>query len=103
MGVGVLEMRELKSVMVGIWWRGQWDIIGDQGNKGALEIEVIEDTVMYGSESLEFKLDVSCMEPLKESNLIVVQEGLLKDVSNSLTLLCMCWQVVDMAGDGGLS
>ena len=45
---------------------------------------------MYGSELLEFKLDVSCTEPLKESDLIVVQEGLLKDVSDSLTLLCMC-------------
>ena len=58
---------------------------------------------MYGSESLKFKLDVSCMEPLKESDLVVVQEGSLKDVSNSLTLLCMCRWVVDMAGNGGLS
>ena len=58
---------------------------------------------MYGSESLKFKLDVSCMEPLKESDLIVVQEGSLKDVSNSLTLLCMRRWVVDMAGNGGLS
>ena len=57
---------------------------------------------MYGSESLEFKLDVSCTEPLKESNLVVVQEGSLKDVSNSLTLLCVRRWVVDMAGNGGL-
>ena len=38
-------MREPKSVTAGIWWRGWWDIIGDWGNKGALEIEVIEDAV----------------------------------------------------------
>ena len=46
-------MREPKSVTAGIRRRGRWDIIGDRGNKGALEIEVVEDSVMYGSESLK--------------------------------------------------
>ena len=55
------------------------------------------------SESLEFKLEVSCTEPLKESDFVIVQERPLKDVGNPLTLLCMCWQVIDVAGNVGLS
>ena len=102
MGAGILETRELKSVTVGIWQRGQWDVIGDRGNKRALEVEVVEDAVVYGSELLEFELDVSCMEPFKESDFVVVQERSLEDVSNPLTLLCMCWWVVNMSGNGGL-
>ena len=87
---------------MGIQQRGQWDIIRNRGNKRALEIEVIEDAVMYGSELLEFELDVSCTEPLEESDFVVVQERLLEDVSNSLMLLRMCRQVVNMSGNGGL-
>ena len=96
-------MREPKSVMAGIRWRGRWDIIGNRGNKRALEIKVVEDVVVYGSEPLEFKLDISCMEPLKESDFDVVQARSLEDVSNSLTLLCVCRWVVDVAGNGGLN
>ena len=59
--------------------------------------------VVYGSELLEFKLDVSCMEPLKESDFVVVQERSLEDVSDSLTLLCVCWWVVDVARNGVLN
>ena len=102
MGAGVLEMREPKSVMAGIRRRGQWDVIGDKGNKRALEVEVVEDAVMYGSESLEFELDVSCTEPFEESDFIIMQERPLKDVSDSLTLLCVHRWVVDMSGNGGL-
>ena len=75
-------MREPKSVMAGIWWRGRWDIVGDRGNKGALEVEIVEDAVVYASESLEFELDVSCMEPFEESNFVVVQERSLKDIGD---------------------
>ena len=103
MGAGVAKTREPKSVMAGIWWRGQWDIVGDRRDKGALEVEIVEDAVVYASESLKFKLDVSCMEPLEESDFVVVQEGSLKDVSNSLTFLCVRWWVVDVARNGGLS
>ena len=102
MGAGVLEMREPKSVMAGIRRRGQWDVIGDKGNKRTLEVEVVEDAVMYGSESLEFELDVSCTEPFEESDFIIMQERPLKDVSDSLTLLCVHRWVVDMSGNGGL-
>ena len=38
-------MREPKSVTAGIQWRGRWDIVGNRGNQGAPEIEVIEDVV----------------------------------------------------------
>ena len=96
-------MREPKSVTAGIRRRGWWDVIGNRGNKGALEIEVVEDAVMNGSELLEFELDVSCTEPLKESDFIVVQERSLEDVSNSLMLLCVRRRVVDMARNDGLS
>ena len=96
-------MRELKSVMVGIQRRGWWDVIGDRSDERELEVEVVEDPVVNSSESLEFELKVSCTESLEESNFVVVQEGLLKDVSNPLTLLCMHRRVIDVAGNGGLS
>ena len=102
MGLGLLETREPKSVMAGIWRRGQWDIIGDGGNKRELEVEVIEDVVMYSSEVLEFELGVPCSKPFEECNFIVVEERSLKDVSNPLTLLCMRRRVVDMARNDGL-
>ena len=98
-----METREPKSVMAGIRWRGRWDVVGDRGNKGALEVEIVEDAVVYASESLEFELEVSCTEPLKESNFIVMQERSLKDIGDPLTLLCMRRRVIDVAGNGGLS
>ena len=96
-------MRELKSVTAGIWQRGRWDVIRDRGNKGALEVEIVEDVVVYASESLEFELEVSCPEPFKESDFIIVQERSLEDVGDPLTLLCVCRWVIDVAGNGGLS
>ena len=101
--MGFLETREPKSVTVGIRQRGRWDVIGDQSDEGKLEVEVVEDPVVDSSESLEFKLEVSCTEPLKESDFVVVQERPLEDVGNPLTLLCMRWRVIDVAGNGGLS
>ena len=95
-------MREPKSVMAGIRWRGRWDVVGDRRDKGALEVEIVEDMVVYASESLGFELDISCTEPFEESNFIVVQEGPLKDVGDPLALLCVHWQVVNVAGNGRL-
>ena len=97
--MGLLETTKLKSVTAGIQWRGQWDVIGDRGDERELEVEIIEDAVVYGSKVLKFKLDVSHTEPFEESNFIVVQERLLKDTGNSLTLLCMHQRVVDVAGN----
>ena len=96
-------MREPKSVMVGIRRRGRWDVVRDRGNKGALEVDIVEDAVVYASESLKFELEVLCTEPLEESNFVIVQERSLKDVSDPLTLLCMRRRVIDVAGNGGLS
>ena len=101
--MGVVKTREPKSVMAGIRRRGRWGIVGDRGNKGALEVEIIEDAVMYASESLEFELEVPCSEPFEESDFVVGEERSLKDVSNPLTLLCVRWWVIDVAGNGGLS
>ncbi|KIM52955.1 hypothetical protein SCLCIDRAFT_32234 [Scleroderma citrinum Foug A] len=95
-------MFTVPNVFAGIWQRGRWDVVGDRGNKGALEVEIIEDAVVYASESLEFELEVSCTEPLEESNFVVVQEGSLKNVSDPLMLLCMRRWVIDVAGNGGL-
>ena len=103
MGAGFLETREPKSVTAGIRRRGRWDIIGDQSDGGKLEVEVVEDLVVDSSESLEFKLEVSCTEPLKESDFVVVQERSLEDVSDPLTLLFMRRWVIDVAGNGGLN
>ena len=88
--------------MVGIQQRGRWDVVGDRGNRRAPEVEVVEDAVVYGSEPLKFELEVSCMEPLEESNFVVMQEGSLKNVGDPLTLLCMRWWVIDVAGNDGL-
>ena len=101
--MGVAKTRELKSVTAGIRRRGRWDVIGDRGNKGALEVEVIEDAVVYTSESLEFELEVSCPEPFKESNFVVMQERSLEDVGDPLTLLFVRRWVIDVAGNGGLN
>ena len=103
MGAGVAKTREPKSVTVGIWWRGRWDVVGDRRDKGALEVEIVEDMVVYASESLQFELDVSCSEPLEESNFIVGEERSLKDVGDPLMLLCVRQWVIDVAGNGGLS
>ena len=89
--------------MAGIWQRGRWDVIGDRSDKRELEIEVVEDLVVNSSELLEFKLEVSCMEPLKEGNFIVVQERPLKNVGDPLALLCVRRQVVNVTGNGGLT
>ena len=96
-------MREPKSVTAGIRRRGRWDVIGDRSDEGKLEVEVVEDPVVDSSESLKFKLEVLCMEPLKESDFVIVQERPLKDVGDPLTLLCVRQRVIDVAGNGGLS
>ena len=96
-------MREPKSVTAGIRRRGRWDVIGDRRDEREFEIEVIEDPVVSSSESLEFKLEVSCTEPLKESDFVIVQKGLLENVGDPLTLLCVRQWVIDVAGNGGLS
>ena len=89
--------------MAGIWWRGRWDVIGDRSDERELKIEVIEDLVVNGSELLEFELEVSCTEPLKKSNFVVVQERSFKNIGDPLTLLCMRQWVIDVARNGGLS
>ena len=96
-------MRELKSVMAGIRQRRWWDVIGDRRDERELEIEIVEDSVVNSSESLEFELEVSCTEPLKESDFVVVQERLLKNVGDPLALLCVRWRVVNVAGNGRLT
>ena len=101
--MGVAKTREPKSVTAGVQQWGRWDMVGVRGNKRALEVEIIEDAVVYASELLEFELEVSCMEPLEESDFVVVQEGSLKDIGDPLTLLCVCRRVIDVAGNGGLS
>ena len=88
---------------MGIQRRGQWDVIGDRRDERELKIEVIEDPVVSSSESLEFKLEVSCTEPLKESDFIVMQKGLLENIGDPLALLCVRRRVVNVAGNGGLT
>ena len=101
-GAGLLEMTKLKLVTVGIWQRGQWDVIGFSGDEGKLEIQIKKDTMVDCGEVLEFELGGLCSEPFKEGDLVVVKVRLLKDVNVPLTLLCVSRWVVDMAGNGGL-
>ena len=103
MGTGVAETREPKSVTAGIQRRGWWGVVRDRRDKGGLEVEIVEDVVVYASESLEFELDVSCSEPLEGSDFVIREERLLKDICDPLTLLCVHQQVVDVAGNDGLT
>ena len=59
--------------------------------------------MVNGSESLEFELEVSCTEPLKEGNFVIVQERLLENIGDPLALLCVRWWVVNVTGNGGLT
>ena len=103
MRVEVLETRELKSVTAGTWQRWQWDIIWFSGDKRELEVQVVKDSVVGGSEMLKLDLGVPGTKPFEEHDFIVMEERSLEDVSNPLTLLCVCQQVVDMTGNGGLN
>ena len=80
-----------------------WNVIWFSRNKWELEVQVVKDTVVDCSEVLEFELGVPGMEPFKERDFIVREERSLKDVSDPLTLLCVCWRVIDVARNGGLS
>ena len=97
-GVGVvsLETTKPKSVTAGIQQRGQWYVIGFSRDEWELEIQVIKDLVMDSGEMLEFELGVPGAEPFEECNFIVMEERLLKDIGDPLTLLCVRWWVVDM-------
>ena len=88
--------------MVGIRQRGWWDVIRDRSDERELEVEVVEDLVVDGSKVLKFKLGVPGTEPFKEHDFVIVEERPLKNVGNPLTLLCVRWRVVDVAGNGGL-
>ena len=101
--MGLLETRELKFVMVGVWQRGQWDVIRDGRDEWELEVEIEEDVVVYSSEMLELKLGGLCSEPLKKSDFIVMEIGALEDVKVPLTLLCVSRRVIDVAGNGRLT
>ena len=96
-------MTKPKLVTAGIQQRGWWDVIGFGRDEWEPEVQVVKDSVMDGSEVLKFELDVPGVEPFKECNFVVVEERLLEDISDPLMLLCMCWWVVDMTGNGGLS
>ena len=98
-----MEMREPKSVIAGIRRRGQWDVVGFSGDKGELEIQVVKDVMVDCGEVLEFKLGVPGTEPFKEHNFVVGEDRLLTDVCDPLTLLCVCWRVIDVTGNGGLT
>ena len=101
-GAGSLETTKPKLVTVRIWWRGRWDVVRFSGDKWELEVQVVKDTMVDCSEVLKFKLGVLGMEPFKERDLVVVEEWSLKDICDPLTLLCMCQQVVNVTGNGGL-
>ena len=101
-GAGSLKTTKPKSVTVGIRRRGWWDVVRFGGDKGKLEIQVVKDPMVDGSEVLELELRGLCSEPLEECNLAVMEIGALEDVEVPLTLLCVSRQVVDMAGNGGL-
>ena len=102
-GAGSLETTKLKSVTAGIRRRGRWDVVGFGGDKGGLEIQVVKDTMVDGGEVLKLKLGGLCSEPLEECDLVIVEIGALEDVKVPLTLLCVSRQVVDVAGNGGLT
>ena len=88
--------------MAGIWRWGWWDIIWFSRDKWEFEVQVVKDSVVDSSEVLKFELGVPGTESLEESDFVIVQERPLKDVSDPLMLLCVCWQVVHVGRNGGL-
>ena len=100
--MGLLEMREPKSVMAGMWRRGRWDVIRLRGDEQELKVEVVKDTVVYSSEVLELELGGLHTEPFEKGDFIVVEVRLLKDVDVPLVLLSMSWRVVNVTSNGGL-
>ena len=100
MGSGFLEMREPKSVMVGIWQRRQWYVIRDGRDSRDFEVEIEEDMVMNGGEVLKLCKGSGCNCSLKNSLMASMIIWLLEDVLEALSLLCMRWQIVDMTGNG---
>ena len=101
--MGSLETTKPKSVTVGIWRRGRWDVVRFGRDKGKLEIQVVKDAMVDCSEVLKFELGVPGMEPFEERNLVVGKERSLKDVCNPLMLLCVRRRVIDMTGNDGLT
>ena len=96
-------MTKPKSVTVGIWRREQWDVVRFSGDKGKLEIQVEKDAMVDGHEPVKLELCNLGSEPFGEGDFIIVEVGSLKDIEVPLMLLCMCWWVVDMTGNGGLT
>ena len=103
MGASSLEMTKPKLVMAGVQQRGWWDVIGFWWDERELEVQIVEDAVVYCSEVLKLELGGLCSEPLEECNLIVMEIGALEDVEVPLSLLSMSWWVINVASNGGLS
>ena len=95
-------MREPKLVTVGVWRRGQWDIIGDRGNEQELEVQVKKDVVVDSGEPVKLELGNLGSEPLGKGGFVVVEVRLLEDIKVPLVLLCVRQWVVNVAGNGGL-
>ena len=45
-GAGLLEMTKLKSVTVGIWQRGRWDVVRFGRDEEKLEVQVKKDMMV---------------------------------------------------------
>ena len=80
-------MSKVKSVMAGIGWRGQWDIIRDGGNDQELEGEVKEDVMVDGGEMPKFELGDLQAKPFKDSSVVTPGVQSLKDLKDPLSLL----------------
>ena len=97
-----METREPKSVTAGIRQRGRWDVIGDRGDERELEVQVKKDAVVDSGEAVKLELGNLGSEPLGKGDFVVVEVRPLKDIKVPLVLLCVCWRVVNVAGNGGL-
>ena len=56
-----------------------------------------------GCELVKLELRDLGSEPFGKSDFVIVEVGSLKDIEDPLTLLCVRRQVVDVAGNGGLT
>ncbi|KIM55812.1 hypothetical protein SCLCIDRAFT_30073 [Scleroderma citrinum Foug A] len=82
-------MTKLKSVTVGIRWRGWWDVVGFSRDEGKLEIQVEKDVMVDGCELVKLELCDLGSEPLGKSDFVIVEVGSLEDIEDPLTLLCV--------------
>ena len=87
---------------MGVQQRGWWYVIRDRGDERELEVQVKKNAVVDSGEAVKLELGDLGSEPLSKGDFVVVEVRPFKDIKVPLALLCVCRQVVNVVGNGGL-